>query len=318
MREKRTSKDISPLHPVLLARLTGKLGDRKTIERISYNLGQLYTKLLPKSFKEELDVDLNVSYGNHQSGKFSHILHSFKERFVFYKTSLNGGSSNLFIGCSNNLVIVLLETLLRASCETTQKSHNRSLSTIEKKLAHLIVTKIATVLDQCISTAQNNRVTLDENYELDFLKQNTNLLSNEFVTAITMVVTIDNIVSLFTLIIPQETLLKITLISLSGQGKSAIPLEDYPDQLNGNTYKIHVKIESRINLQKITLKDVLNLKIGQVMPFLDKEKVYAILNANGKEIYACELGRIGKNYTVRIQDRINFDQESLRNFLHKE
>nr|MBA2917407.1 flagellar C-ring protein [Candidatus Liberibacter asiaticus] len=220
-------------------------------------------------------------------------------------------------GCSNNLVITLLENLLGASHETIPQLYNRSLSTVEKKLAKRTIAQISAVLNQCISTTQESSPNLEDFYDIDYLKKNTNRLSNEFVTTINMNMTIENVASSFVLIIPQETLLKTTLISLSSQNKSENQSEDLIDPFARKTYQLNVNIDTRINLKKTTLKDVVTLKIGQVIPFLHREKTCAILSANGKEIYSCELGRVGKNYTIRITDRINFDQKSLKNFLHK-
>ncbi|KAE9515497.1 flagellar motor switch protein FliM [Candidatus Liberibacter asiaticus] len=317
MRGQSIHKNTSPLHPILLARLTGKLGDKKTIEKISSSLGYLYKKFLPKIFKEKMDLDVDISYTSCQSGKFSHIIHSFKENFVFSQASLSSWSSNFFIGCSNNLVITLLENLLGASHETIPQLYNRSLSTVEKKLAKRTIAQISAVLNQCISTSQESSPKLEDFYDIDYLKKNTNRLSNEFVTTINMNMTIENVASSFVLIIPQETLLKTTLIALSSQNKSEKQSEDLIDPFARKTYQLNVNIDTRINLKKTTLKDVVTLKIGQVIPFLHREKTCAILSANGKEIYSCELGRVGKNYTIRITDRINFDQKSLKNFLHK-
>ncbi|AKK19987.1 FliM/FliN family flagellar motor switch protein [Candidatus Liberibacter africanus] len=309
-------KNISPLHPILLARLTGKLGDKKTIEKISSNLGYAYTQFLPKIFKENMDVDIDISYVNCHSGKFSHAINSFKENFVFHLASLRGWSCNFFMGCSNNLVITLLEYLLEAPPEKTQKPHNRPLSTVEKKLAKRIIDQISTVIHQCISTSQDRVTHINEFYDIDFLKKSTTKLSNEFVTTINMTMNIADIICSFALIIPQEALIKTVLIP-SSHDKLKNKTEDLNDSSINQRYQLKVNIDTRIDLQKIKLKDILELKIGQVIPFLNKDKKCAILSANGKEIYSCELGRIGKNYTVRVKDRINFDQEIFENFLHK-
>ncbi|MEG8098961.1 flagellar C-ring protein [Candidatus Liberibacter brunswickensis] len=316
MRGKSTNKNTSPLHPILLARLTGKLGDKKTIEKISSNLGQTYTKLLPKIFKEKMDINIDVSYVNCNSGKFSQIINSFKENFIFYIASLRGWSSNFFIGCSNNLIITLLEYLLEAPLEKTH-SHNRPLSAVEKKLAKRIIIQISNVLSQCISTSQNNFTNIYEFYDIDFLKRNTNKLSTEFITAINMNMNISNIASSFALIVPQATLLKTILIPLSSQGKSENKLEDLNDSIISKTYPLKLNIDTRINLKKNTLRDVFELKVGQIIPFLNRDKTCAILSANGKGIYSCELGRIGQNYTIRIKNRISFDQEIFENLLIK-
>ncbi|MBA5723617.1 FliM/FliN family flagellar motor switch protein [Candidatus Liberibacter sp.] len=307
MRGKSTGRDYSPFPPILLARLTGKLGDRKTLERISSNFGHLYAEFLPATFKRELGIDASISYADCKSGKFSQILNSFKENFIFYNASSSRWSSSLFIGCSNSLVITLLEHLLSADQAITKtSSQNRPLSTIEINLAQLILTKISSVLNQCLSDPQDIQFSLEGPYDTDHLRQNTIHISNDFFTAINIEITIEEIVFLFTCMIPQEILLKTKLLPTPPiREESPNSLKQSNDQLTDKTYRLYVDIETRISLQSIPIKDILQFKVGQIIPFLDKDNPRILVNINGKETYSCEFGRIGRNYTARIKDIIN-------------
>ncbi|MBL0848624.1 MAG: flagellar C-ring protein [Candidatus Liberibacter ctenarytainae] len=307
MREQPINKDIQAL---LIARLTGKMGDKNTIEKISSNFGQFYTKLLPETLKKDMGIGAIVSYIDCKSGKFTQIINSFKDPLIFYQTSVNGWASNFFIGCRNDLIIVCLEHLLNTDHETIQKLPDRPLSIIEQKLAKLIVTKIATILDQFVSISPSTLNPLNGPYDIDYLNQNTNQLSNKFFSAINMEIIVNYTVSPFILIVPQEILLKTTLASAPIQDQSS-PIEDSPNPLPLIKYPLYVNLETRINLKQMTIKDILQLKVGQTIPFLDSDNNCVILNINGKDVYSCELGRIGKNYTVRIKDKINFIPESI-------
>ncbi|MBY7649187.1 MAG: flagellar C-ring protein [Candidatus Liberibacter europaeus] len=318
MHSKTTNNDTIQFPPILVARLTGKLGDKKTIERISSNFAQIYNKFLPIVFKEDVGIDMSASYIECKSGKFSHIINSFKEYFVFYKASLKESQSDFFVGCSNNLVITILEYLLDTDDDISKTSQNRCLSIIEQKLAELILTKTSTIMNKFILKSTNALNPLDGPYNIDLLKQGIHPLSNEFVSAINIEITVKNIVSLFTLIVTQETLLKNAIDTLPIKDKSENTVQDHNNQLINKTYQLCVDIETRVNLQQITIKDVAQLKIGQIIPFLDRENAGVTVSINGKETYSCELGRIANNYTVRIKDKITFDQKNLKKIMHKE
>ncbi|MGC3970563.1 MAG: FliM/FliN family flagellar motor switch protein [Pirellulales bacterium] len=67
-------------------------------------------------------------------------------------------------------------------------------------------------------------------------------------------------------------------------------------------HRSHVTLEARIKLTPLKLGTIAKLAPGDVIPFFDEEDVHVEVNANGKELYACEFGRSGQNYTVRISD----------------
>ncbi|AHA27634.1 flagellar motor switch protein FliM [Candidatus Liberibacter americanus] len=312
------SKEVPSFPPTLLARLTGKLGDKKTIERISSNFGQSYSEFLPIIFKEEIDIDITASYLDCKSGKFSQIISYFNEHFIFYNSSLKGWTDNFFVACSNDFIIKILERLLNTDQEITQSLQNRTLSIIEQKLAKLILTKICTTLNQLIAKSQNTNQTLGGPYDIDVLKKNTHPLSNEFVTAINIEIKLGTITSLLTLILTQETLLKTNIKNINTKKEEINKTQDTNDPLINKAYDLYVNVETRAKLKQVKIKDILQLKVGQIIPFLlNREKNHVTLNINGKDTYSCELGRIGNNYTVRIKERIIFDKKNLSKILNE-
>ena len=63
----------APLDRALLAKLTGGLGDRKTIEKISGEFGNLYAEFLPDVFHSETGISIDVSYVGCTSGLMSDL-----------------------------------------------------------------------------------------------------------------------------------------------------------------------------------------------------------------------------------------------------
>ena len=52
----------------LLAKLTGGLGDSKTLQRLCADFGQLYVEFLPDVFHSETGLTMQVHYNGHESG----------------------------------------------------------------------------------------------------------------------------------------------------------------------------------------------------------------------------------------------------------
>ena len=76
-----------------------------------------------------------------------------------------------------------------------------------------------------------------------------------------------------------------------------------------------ITLQARIRLQSLTLKTISKLMAGDVIAFEDKGDVRVDVRANGKDLYACEFGRSGDRYTVRIKDNISTEDELLRHLM---
>lgn len=75
-------------------------------------------------------------------------------------------------------------------------------------------------------------------------------------------------------------------------------------------------LEARIRLQSLTLDTISRLAVGDVIPFMDTSDVQVEVSANSKDLYVCEFGRSGENYTVRVKDTVNSDDELLRHLMN--
>ncbi len=67
--------DNSPtIDLALLAKLTGGLGDYKTVEKICSEFGQLYAEFLPDVFHSETGFPIAITYTGFQSGLMEDLL----------------------------------------------------------------------------------------------------------------------------------------------------------------------------------------------------------------------------------------------------
>jgi flagellar motor switch protein FliM len=69
-------------------------------------------------------------------------------------------------------------------------------------------------------------------------------------------------------------------------------------------------------LQDLTLRTISKLAAGDVIPFHDSGDVRVDVSANSRDLYVCEFGRSGENYTVRVKDTINSDDELIRHLMN--
>ncbi|AMC12439.1 FliM/FliN family flagellar motor switch protein [Liberibacter crescens] len=310
MHRKNSCNDVISVSPILLARLTGKIGDKKIIEKKSLEFGQLYKHYLPKVLKKETDIHIELAYIGYKSGKFHELISFLEGNFSLCTVSQPNCFSYLMIACGNHFIIALLEKLLSAEQSTIETLPNRPLSIIETDLAKLILNKMSSVLSLCTSQLTDLKYHFEGSATFKDLIQKENQEHNEFSAAINMEIILDGIRTPFILIIPQEKLLKISLTSFNSNQQKINHKTKLSNQFIKQVNQLDVYIEARIELQTITPRNILHLSVGDVIPFMDKDDVSVIINANGKEIYSCELGRTGDNYTVRIKNKISLDEKT--------
>lgn len=62
-------------------------------------------------------------------------------------------------------------------------------------------------------------------------------------------------------------------------------------------------------LTRLTLGDLANLQVGQVIDFDETAQSRARLSARGQTLFVCEFGKLGQNYTVRIKHPFDAGQD---------
>ena len=65
---------LPAVDPIVLARLTGRLGDRETISKLCESLGEVLQEFLPDIFMSELGFEVAVSYAGFETGRYGQLV----------------------------------------------------------------------------------------------------------------------------------------------------------------------------------------------------------------------------------------------------
>ena len=71
----------------------------------------------------------------------------------------------------------------------------------------------------------------------------------------------------------------------------------------------NVKLEATIPLSRMTLAELEDLPVGQVIEFPQDAQANARLSARRKTIFVCEFGKLGSQFTVRVRHPYDAGQE---------
>ena len=107
--------------PVLLAQLTGCLGEKATVEKLCASLSDVYSAFLPDIFKSETGLDVSVAYLGCRSGYKNDLIADLDTNVTLVDATLRNWSQNITFACGNSFVIALMESLLGAAPDTIEQ-----------------------------------------------------------------------------------------------------------------------------------------------------------------------------------------------------
>ncbi|WP_394801945.1 FliM/FliN family flagellar motor switch protein [Rhizobium halophilum] len=304
-------RPAKPIDLSLLAKLTGGLGDRRTIEKISSDFGHLYADFLPDVFSSETKVALDVTYIGCTSGLTTDLIKDLGEHFVLADGSLRNWSPNFVLACNTSFIIALMERMLGALPETVEQPSERPLSEIELDLAQMVFGRMAVVLQSGVDVTGGFEAALEQAHNAEDRPAPDETAVPEFGVAIRMSVQLGKVTSEIALVLPQKAFLKTKVVMPKSKGQLSKGKEEWQERIREQVRRSQVTLEARVRLQTLTLGTISHLAVGDVIAFHDRKDVSVQVSANGKEMYSCELGRSGERYTVRVRDNISTEDEIL-------
>lgn len=317
MMAKAAHETVHAIEPSLLAKLTGGLGDSKTVGKIGADIGQLYCEFFPDIFHSETGIQVDVEYSGCESGLLTDLVRNIGQDFAVADCSLRNWCQNFIMATGNVFVMALMERMLGAMPETIMEPEVRPLSQIELDLSALVLERMGGVLRSGVNAAGGFEPTIDPPFNATGKSTAEEEISGLFGLLIRMKVEIGKVASEFVLIIPQRTLLKTTIITPKPSAQALKKQEEWLELITEQVKRSQVTLEARIRLQTLSLQTVSRLVAGDVIPFRDKDRddICVEVSANGSNMYNCEFGRAGENYTVRVKNNVSTDDEILRHLM---
>jgi len=313
-----TAPSTSNVHPFdrrLLARMTGALGDSQTIGKICSDLGHIFSEFLPDTFKTETGLDIAIAYAGFDVGLKSELITDLGTAVALSDASLRNWAPDFTLSCDSPVIITLMETLLGAPPSSIEEPKPRTLSAIELDVATMIFEKFAEVLRSAVNAQGGFEPLVGRPYNASDRPAPDPDVEDCYAACLNVTVGLGPVLSTFSVIVPQKTLLKTTVVFPKGVGHNKKAKSDWNEHLEHQVRRSAVTLEARIKLESLTLDTISRLQPGDVIPFHDAQDVRVEVNANGRELYICEFGRSGAKYTVRIKDTHGSENDILHHIM---
>ena len=302
------------MDPIVLARLTGKLGDQTTISKICANLGDVFGEFLPDMLESELGFEVAVSYAGFATGKYGQLTEGLGGAMAFCDASLRDWCDRFTLICDSPMIITLVENMLGAVSDSIEDPEPRPLSKIELDVAAMMFDRVSSVLKTAVSGANGYEPFLGPAHNAEARKPAEEGAEDPFVAMVNMAVGIGPVLSTFHVVIPQAVMLKSTITAPKPANAPRTRVE-WSEQLGEQVRRSKVTLEARVRLERQTLDTISRLQPGDIIPFNETGDVRVEVNANGRNLYVCEFGRSGARYTVRVKDTYGSEDELLQHII---
>ncbi|WP_157928743.1 FliM/FliN family flagellar motor switch protein [Pararhizobium haloflavum] len=290
----------------LLARMTGQLGDRKTIAGIVTAIGEAICAPLTQKIFQATAIKLDCSLAGATEGTRAEMAAPFDGKSALCETTLTEWSDDVVLACDGGLVIAATERLLGGT--GAAKSAARPLSDIERDVAFVLFEAFASALGTTVGAT---------GHECGFafdgpLKRESDAREDAYAATLRLLVELDGRTYALQAVLPQDMLLKTVIQKPGAPEGTSQRAPKWVEQLTHKVHMSHVTMQANVALAPVTLSAASRLQPGDVLPFADEKDVRVLLKANGKDLYWCEFGKAGNRYMLRLQDRYGSEEDFIR------
>ncbi len=117
------------------------------------------------------------------------------------------------------------------------------------------------------------------------------------------------------LMMPQRVLMQ--RAGLSGTDAEQVAASGWRARISEEVMRSTVTLEATMPLGRMSLGDIAGLREGQIIELAETAQSSARLSARKKTLFLCEFGKLGQNYTVRINQPCDAGREFIDGLLPK-
>lgn len=295
----------------LLARMTGQSGDRKTLEVLGLALAECTAPVFETAASGATGFTITAEFEEFGDGTQSELLAALDVNAVTCRGGIEGWCDDIILSGNTVFFIALLEGMLGGNLPSDSDITPRDLSAIERDVSAVVFKQFVDSLKKIIISPQPGAViTHPVLAEPPVPEEGEGSVPS---VALKFTLSAGDLDAPFQLILPQRILLKTKIAE-----PAAAPPEEKPEwleQLSNQVTNSNVTLEANIALSGSTLGEIARLQCGDILPFAEASPVRALLKASGKELFWCEFGKAGNQYTVRILEAHVPEQELRRELI---
>lgn len=248
------------------------------------------------------------SVSNIESGRIGDILEFYESNAVAAMFHAVEWDTRILVGFDRDFIFTMVEVLFGSDGTEPPIDDERNFSNIEMRVAQTLFDEAGKALQAAFSqvaptTFKLERIETRMDFAIIGRRNNLSVVSKLLIQAL------GRGGEMF-VIIPQSALspMRQALAHvLSGDGAGVDPR--WTKQMQGEVQRTRVDLRAILEERLITLGEVAEFKVGQVLELQATPRSQVRLECNGQALFACQLGQSSGSYTLRVEDVIDQQQE---------
>jgi flagellar motor switch protein FliM len=249
-----------------------------------------------------------------ESGRIGDVLEGYNSNAVAGMYHAPEWDSRILIGFDHDFVFSMVEILFGSDGAEPPYFEERPLSNVELRICQMVFDEAAKALRHAFAPISETRLKLERvETRMDFAVIGRR--NNMAVVARILLQSLGRGGEMF-VIIPQSTLMpmrqQLAHVSAS-DGEVRDP--KWSKQMHSEVSRAAVSLRAVLDERQLTLGDIVDLQIGQVIELEATPRSLVTLECNGFSLFTCHLGQNAGVYTLKVADSIDPSREFINDIL---
>ena len=309
------SKSDSPsgMRQMIVERLVGATGDP---ERVAAAARSCVTRALPalsEALARELATPVEFEVGAVEVVRLAQCTPEAKSNEAVVVAASSGSPDALTLQIDTAAIALLVNACFGGDPDLPPVPIERPLSGIERETAAMVFEAFAKAINGKGERGFDIRFPLPQPLSGSEL--------NRFVprdgpgVRVTLPVRTPAAEGEFRVLMPQRFLLENRSEIPSDHATAAVQRAAWRSRLGGEVMRAAVPLEATVPMERMTLGQLCDLRVGQVIELPETAQAQTHLLARGQTIFVCEFGKLGQNYTVRVRQPYDAGREFIEGLI---
>lgn len=287
----------SETRALIIERLVGDSGEAAQVIGVGRGMAERALPLLQKALAGELGAPVTVDLQAVEVGRVPEARARAGEAFALTIVPSPTSADAMTLVMDSQAVAVMVCALFGGDPDQPVSPIERDLSQIEADIATTVFQEVAMALNGSGRRSLDLRLPVPR--AMSGAEAKRRVLRDGAAIRIVYGVSTPTDTGTITVMIPQRILLS-TRGATAGAAEDGTTEFDWRARFSEEVMRSTVRLEATMPLARLTLGELAAFEPGQVIEFEENAQINARLGTRDKTLFVCEFGKLGQNYTVRI------------------